>query len=183
MATTYAWIQHTGTATGSPSGGTTVTDPVTACNWKNSGVVGDAYGSYPVSESANSYEIFLAGKITGTYNNVLTGKHGHTSGAMPTNTTLKLQPAFTGDGDNPYTTPSTTANTALTVDGTSTISIASGVAVWFGATSPQATGKAATVDGTVTRYTTFMISQVQVGASPTPGDSASIVQSLQYLEN
>lgn len=183
MATTWAWIQHTGTQTGSPLGGTTVTDPVTACNWKNSGVVGDAYGSYPVSESTNSYSIYLAGKVTGTYNNILTGKFGHTSGAMPTNTTLKTQPAFTADGDNPYTTPSTTANAALTVDSTSTISISSGVAVWFGATSPQATGKAATQTGAATRYTTFMISQVQVGASPTPGDSASIVLSCQYLEN
>lgn len=184
MAATFAFIQDTGTQTGSPTKGTTRTDPVTACNWKNSGVVGDVYSSYPIPEGANSFEIALAGKFSGTFNNVLGGLWAHTAGTVPTNGTLKSSPACTGDGDRwLYTTPSATTNATLTYNATTAIAITSGVAVFFGATGPEATGKASTMTGAATRYTNYLTTQIQTAAGHAAGDSPSITLTLRYQEN
>lgn len=183
MAATATWYADHGTQTGSPTKGTS-RDAASDVNWKNSDVQDNAYTSYPITDGENSYEIWLNCKFTAsTFNNVLAGLFAHTSTAFGTGLTLKGTPACTGDGDRLlYTTPSTTANAALTTNMTSAIAIGSGVAVFFGATGPEATGKAATVDGTVDRYTNFLTTQLQTsGASA--GDTAQVTLTLQYNEN
>lgn len=81
-----------------------------------------------------------------------------------------------------YATPATTANANLTTDMTSAIAIGSGVAVWFGATGPEASGKAASM-ATNPCYTGFLITQLQTTVSAAPGDTASVTLTLQYNEN
>lgn len=89
---------------------------------------------------------------------------------------------MTADGDNrTYTTPSTTTNANLTNNMTSVIAIGSGVAVWFGATGPEATGKAASSTNATT-YTNWLVTQLQTsGASA--GDTTQMTLTLQYQEN
>lgn len=89
--------------------------------------------------------------------------------------------AFGQSGLN-YTTPSTTANANLTTNMTSAIAIGSGVAVWFGATGPEASGKA-TSSTAATTYTNFLTTQLQTTGSAAAGDTAQVTLTLQYSEN
>lgn len=81
-----------------------------------------------------------------------------------------------------YTTPSTTTNASLTTDMTSAIAIGSGVAVWFGATGPEASGKATSTTSNPA-YTNFLPTQLQTTTSAAAGDTSSITETLQYAEN
>lgn len=184
MAATYTWVRDTGAQTGSPTKGTTRTDPVTDTNWKNTDTVGTAYSAAPITAGNNSFEIWNFGHFTGTWNQVLTGLFAHTLTAFGTGLTLKGVPNCTGDGDRLlYTTPSATANTNLTVDMTSAIAIGSGVTVCFGITGPEATGKATSKNSGADIYTNYLTTQLQTTGSAAPGDTATVTLSLQYLEN
>lgn len=183
MAATFAFDRDTGTQTGSPTKGTTRTAGVTVVNWKNTDTEGTAYSAAPITAGNNSYELWTFGHFSGTYNQISAGLWAHTATAFGTGLTLKSTPACTGDGDRLlYTTPSTTANTALTVDATSAIAIGSGVAVFFGATGPEATGKAATMT-TNPCYTNYLTTQLQTSGSAAAGDTAQVTMTLQYNEN
>lgn len=182
MAATFDWQEDTGSATGSPAKGATRTTGVTDVNWKNSGVQTDAYTSFPITAGNNSYEKWQFGKFTGSFNNILNGKFAHTSGTFGTGLTLKGVPS--GATPVTYTTPSATANANLTVDMTSAISIASGTTVYFGATGPEASGKAASAAydaGGV--YTNYLTTQLQTTTSAAAGDTATVTLTLQYDEN
>lgn len=183
MAATFDWNRDTGTQTGSPTKGTTRSTGVTDTNWKNTDTFGTAYSAAPITAGSNSYEIWNFGKFTGTFNQVSAGLFAHTLTAFGTGLTLKGTPACTGDGDRLlYTTPSTTANTSLTTDMTTAIAIGSGVAVCFGATGPEATGKA-TSSTNATTYTNYLTTQLQTTGSAAAGDTATVTLTLQYNEN
>lgn len=185
MAATFAFQEDTGAATGSPAKGTTRTNPATDANWKNSGVVTDVYSDYPITAGNNGFQKALFGVFAiDTFNEISAGLFAHTATAFGSNLTLKGIKAMTADADRwLYVTPSAAADANLTVDMTTAIAIASGVAVWFGATGPEATGKAATMDGTADRYTTFLTTQLQTAVGAAAGDCAQITLSLQYSEN
>jgi hypothetical protein len=183
MAATFEFNRDTGTQTGSPTKGTTRTTAVTDTNWKNSDTYGTAYSAAPITAGNNSFEIWNFGKFSGTFNQILAGLFAHTATAFGTGLTLKGTPACTGDGDRLlYTTPSATANAALSVDMTAAIAIGSGVAVFFGATGPEATGKASSMT-TNPCYTNYLTTQLQTSGSAAAGDTATVTLTLQYNEN
>lgn len=182
MAATFEFNRDTGTQTGSPTKGTTRTTAVTDTNWKNTDTYGTAYSAAPITDGNNSFEIWNFGKFSGTFNQISAGLFAHTSTAFGTGLTLKGTPACTGDGDRLlYTTPSATTNAALTNNMTSAIAIGSGVAVFFGATGPEATGKAATMT-TNPCYTNYLTTQLQTSGAAA-GDTATVTLTLQYNEN
>lgn len=182
MAATFDWQEDTGTQTGSPTKGTTRTTGVTDVNWKNSGTQGTAYSAAPISDGSNSFEKWQFGKFSGTFNQILSGLFAHTSTAFGTGLTLKGPPACTGDGDRLlYTTPSASTNANLTTNMTSAIAIGSGVGVCFGATGPEATGKATSMT-TNPCYTNFLTTQLQTSGAAA-GDTATATLTLQYQEN
>lgn len=183
LTATFDWQLDTGTATGSPAKGTTRNTGITNNNWKNIDDAGSAYSSYPITAGNNSYERFLFGKFTGTFNQILNGKFAHTATAFGTGLTLKGFTSMTADGDNEtYVTPSTSANAALSVDMTSVTAIGSGQVVWFGATGPEATGKASSTTSNP-GYTNWLVTQLQTTGSADPGDTANVTLTLQYEEN
>lgn len=183
FAATFDFQQDTGTATGSPAKGTTRTTGVANSNWKNSGVQTDVYSSFPISAGNNSFQVVLFGKFTGTFNTILSGLFAHTATAFGTGLTLKGVPTCTGDGDRYlYVTPSATADSNLSTDMTSAIAIGSGVAVFFGATGPEATGKASSSTNATT-YSTYCATQLQTTGSAAAGDTATVTLTLQYQEN
>jgi len=182
MAATFEFQRDTGTQTGTPTKGTT-RSTTTDTNWKNSDTFATAYSAAPITAGNNSFEIWNFGHFSGTFNEISAGLFAHTATAFGTGLTLKGTPACTGDGDRLlYTTPSASANANLTVDMTSAISIASGVAVFFGATGPEATGKAATMT-TNPCYTNYLTTQLQTSAAAAAGDTATVTLTLQYNEN
>lgn len=183
MAATFEWNRDTGAATGSPAKGTTRSTAVTDTNWKNTDTFATAYSAAPITAGNNSFEIWNFGKFTGTFNTILSGLFAHTATAFGTGLTLKGTPACTGDGDRLlYTTPSTTANAALTTNMTAPIAIGSGVSVCFGATGPEATGKAASMT-TNPCYTNYLTTQLQTTGAAVAGDTATVTLTLEYQEN
>ena len=183
MAATFEWNRDTGAATGSPAKGTTRTVAVTDTNWKNTDTYATAYSAAPITAGNNSFEIWNFGKFTGTFNTILSGLFAHTATAFGTGLTLKGTPACTGDGNRLlYTTPSTATNTALTTNMTTPIAIGSGVSVCFGATGPEATGKAASMT-TNPCYTNYLTTQLQTTGSAVAGDTATVTLTLEYQEN
>jgi hypothetical protein len=60
--------------------------------------------------------------------------------------------------------------------------IGSGKAVWFGATGPANSGKAAS-STTATSYTNYLTTQLQTTSSAAAGDTANVTLTLQYDEN
>jgi|SRR5579859_949011 len=183
MPATFDWEADTGAATGSPAKGTTRTTGITDNNWKNIDDSTTAYSAAPITAGNNSYERWTFGKFSGTFNQILSGLWAHTATAFGTGLTLKGVPATSSDGTRPlYTTPSTSANSTFTVDMTSAISISSGVAIFFGATGPEATGKASSTTSNPS-YTNYLGSQLQTTSSAAPGDTAQVTLTLQYQEN
>jgi hypothetical protein len=183
MAATFEFERDTGASTGSPAKGTTRTAAVTDTNWKNTDTYGTAYSAAPITAGNNSFEIWNFGHFSGSFNQISTGLFAHTSTAFGTGLTLKGIANNTGDGDRIlYTTPSATANSNLTVDMTTAISIGSGTTVCFGATGPEATGKATSM-ATNPCYTVYLTTQLQTSGSAAAGDTATVTLTLQYNEN
>lgn len=182
MPATFAFDRDHGAATGSPAKGTTRSAGVTDVNWKNSDVEATAYSAAPITDGSNSYENWLFGHFSGSYNEISAGLFAHTATAFGTGLTLKGPPACTGDGDRLlYTTPATTTNANLTTNMTSAIAIGSGVAVCFSATGPEATGKAASTTANPA-YTNYLTTQLQTSGAAS-GDTATVTLTLQYNEN
>lgn len=183
MSATFDWQSDHGAQTGSPTKGTTRATGRTEINWKNIDDATTAYSSSPITAGNNSFENWLFGKFTGTFNQISGGLFAHTLTAFGTGLTLKGTPACSGDGSRLlYTTPSTSTNANLTTDMTSAIAIGSGVQVCFGATGPEATGKATSMT-TNPCYTNFLTTQLQSTSGAAAGDTAQVTLTLQYNEN
>lgn len=155
---------------------------VTNVNWKNIDDATTAYTAAPITAGNNSFEKWLFGAFSGSYNSISAGLFAHTAGAFGTGLTLKGPPTMTSDTtDLAFTTPSTSANATLTNDMTAAVAITSGVAVWFGLTSPTAAGKAAsTTDNPA--WTNYLTSQLQTTGSAAAGDTATATLTLRYDE-
>lgn len=163
--------------------GQTITHAVTNVNWKNIDDTTTAYTSSPITAGNNSYEKWQAGHFSGTYNQISNGFFAHTAGSFGTGLTLKGQPTMTADGDRlTYTTPATTANSSLTVDMTSVISITSGQVVFFGPTSANASGKASSTTSNPA-WTNYLTTQLQTTSGAAAGDTATATLTLRYDEN
>ncbi len=183
MAATFEFEEDNGAASGSPAKGTTRTAARTEANWKNIDDSTTTYSSQPITAGNNSYQKNQFGHFSGTFNQISAGLFAHTAGSFPTGCTLKGVPTCSSDGTRYlYVTPSTSADSNLTTDMTTAIAIGSGVGVFFGATGPEATGKASSMT-TNPCYTNFLTTQLQTTSSAPAGDIASQTLTLQYNEN
>lgn len=93
MAATFAFDRDHGAATGNPNHGTTTSTSVSDVNWKNSDTEATAYSAAPITGGNNSFENWLFGHFSGTYNQILSLLFAHTSTAFGTGLTLKGPPA------------------------------------------------------------------------------------------
>ena len=126
MAATFEFDEANGA-------GETVTHGRAETNWKNIDDSTTAYSSAPITAGNNSFDKWLSGHFSGTYNQIAAGLWAHTAGAMGAGLTIKGQPAMTIDADRlAYATPSAATNASLTFDQTAVVAITSGRAVWFG---------------------------------------------------
>lgn len=183
MAATFAFDVDYGTQTGSPTRGTSTESGATDTNWQNSGDPTATYSSNPITAGNNSYDFWLFGHFSGTYNQISAGLYAHTATAFGSGLTLVGTPACTGDGDRLlYTTPAATANANLTNDMTTAIAIGSGVAVFFSGTGPYSTGKASSTTSNPA-YTNYLTTQLQTTGSAAAGDTAQVTLTLRYNEN
>src|SRR3990167_8814565 len=175
MAATFEFDEANGA-------GETITHNITKADWKNQDSSTDNYASFPITDGNNGFDKWLSGHFSGTYNQISTGLFAHTAGAMGAGLTIKGQPAMTVDADRlAYATPSTTTNASLTFNQTSVVAIGSGRAVWFGATGPATSGKAASMS-TNPCYTNYLTHQLQTSGAGA-GDTATATFTLRYNEN
>ena len=139
-----------------------------------------AYSSSPIVAGTNSFDKWLNGHFSGAYNQILNGKWAHTAGVLGTGLTLKGAP--TGASQLTYTTPATSANANLSVDMTAVTAIGSGTVVYFGPTSANTAGKAASTVSNPA-WTNYLTHQLQTTGSAVAGDTTSTTIMLQYDEN
>ena len=175
MAATFEFQEDNGAATGSPAKGATRTTGVTQNNWKNTDDVATAYTSSPVTAGLNSFTKYQFGRLTGSFNQISAGLWAHTAGTLPTGVTLK------GIVTSSYATPSTATNSALSVNMSSPISIASGQTVLFSTTGPEGASPAATL--ATAGYTQYLATQIQTTGSAPAGDIGVQTLTLRYNEN
>jgi hypothetical protein len=170
MAAHFIWYEDNGA-------GPTSTSGVSNVNWKNVDDTGTVYTASPITAGNNSYEKWQYGRFQGPFNQVLNGKWSHTAGVFGANLTLKGAPS--GASQLTYATPSTTTNASLSVDMTAVTAIASGTAVYFGATGPNTAGKATSSTANPS-FTNYLTTQLQTTASASAGDTISATITLQY---
>src|SRR5205823_10172960 len=133
-----------------------------------------AYSSSVLVAGVNSFDKWQFGHFSGTFNQILNGLWSHTATAFGTGLTLKASPTMTADANRlAYATPSATTNANLTYDATAVTAIGSGKVVWFGATGPANSGKAASMT-TNPCYTNYLTTQLQTTTSAAAGDTASV---------
>jgi hypothetical protein len=174
MAATFGWQQ-------SNTAGQTITTAADV-NWENIDDNTTLYSAAPITSGNNSFEIWLAGHLSGTFNSISAGLFAHTATAFGSFLTLKGPAA--GSSQLTFATPSTTTNSSLTTDMTSAIAIGSGVSVYFGITSANTAGKAATFSTANTdNWTNYLTTQLQTAAGVAAGDTAQVTLTLQYNEN
>ncbi len=176
MAATFEWDEANGA-------GETVTHTRTETNWKNIDDSTTAYTAAPITAGSNSFDKWQYGHFSGTYNQILGGLWSHTAGAFGTGLTLKASPTMTVDADRlAYATPAVATNANLSYDATAVTAIGSGKVVFFGATGPANSGKAASTTSNPA-YTNYLTTQLQTTGSAAAGDTATATLTLRYQEN
>lgn len=174
MAATFQYQEDNGAATGSPAQGATRTT-ITRGDWKSVDDTTTPYASATVQAGYNSFSKYIFGRFTGTFNQISDGRWAHTAGVFPAGVSLR------GLVSSTYQTPSQTTNVALTANMTPVIDIASGQAVLFSPTGPQAATPTATLSAA--GYSQYLITQLQTLSTAPAGDIGEITLTLRYNEN
>ena len=183
MPATFNWGEDNGTATGSPSHGTTRSGIgnstyATDVNWKADDSCttngGTLYSASPIQAGNNSYGKYQYGIFSGSFHQISSALWAHTAGAFGTGLTLA------GEVTSTYATPSTTTIGGST-NMTTAISIGSGQSVDFSTTDPSAASPTATLSAA--GYTQYLLTQLQTTSGAAPGDCTTVTLTLQYNEN
>lgn len=173
MPASVTFQRDTGAATGSPAKGTSRGNAGDV-NWKNVDDIATGPSSAKIVAGNNSFEIFLFALISGTFTQLSNGLFAHTAGTYGAGFTL------VGAVSSTYTTPSTSANAALTVDMTSPIAITSGEAVLFSTTGPEDASPTSTLSAA--GYSQYMVTQLQTTAAASAGLTSTQTLSFQWDE-
>ena len=173
MAATAQWQEDNGSATGTPSKGTSRGN-ASNVNWKSVDDTSTAYTSATIIAGDNSYPKYSFVKFTGSFNQISSGKFAHTSGSLGTGLSLKSKVTST------YATPSASAISGAT-DISTAISIGSGASVNFSTTGPEGSSPTSTLSAS--GYTQYLVTQLQTTGSAAAGDIGSQTLTFQWNEN
>lgn len=168
MAATFTWSGTYGVGAG------TVLDLGTSgnlFNFKSLNSLTSAadYTTYTVVAGTSSYEVFLRGKFTGTFNRIANIQAWKSSGGPDAGITLK----WDGDGNTAYTE----AVSATSVIATTTMPTGDP------GTANVSIGNALTGALSATGYTDYMVLQLQSTTAAAAGDSSTYTFSLSYDES
>lgn len=183
MSATFTWCEDNGAATGSPSHGTTRTGfggsgSTTDVNWKSvddcTNNSGTAYTAARITIGQNGFVKNTYAFLSGSFNTILSGLwSANTAGTLGSNLTL------IGTVTSTYVAASTATLSGTTF--TTTVPIASGLAVNFSTTGPEGSLPTATL--TSAGYSQYLQSQLQTAAGAAAGNTAVITLTIQYNEN
>jgi len=168
MAATFQWWGEYGT-TASP----TTADLGTSgnlFNFKTSNSLASAadYTSYPITAGNNSYDVWLKGHFTGTFNKVQNAKFWKSAGGPDTGISLKWEGITTA-----YATPTTANSTYASADVPTTSPGSANVS--FGGS----------LAGSITAagYSDFITLQMRTTTGASAGDTSTYTFTLTYDEN
>ena len=168
MAATFQWWGEYG-STGSP---TTADLGVSGnlFNFKTSNSLADEsdYTSYPITAGNNSYDVWLKGHFTGTFNKIQNGKFWKSSGALGTGETVKFIGNVTA-----FHTPTTGESSYASAD-VETSSPGSANVGFEGSLAGDITA-----DG----YSDFITLQLRTTTASEAGDTETFTFTLTYDEN
>ena len=167
MALTYNWNQRTGA-----TGDTTTSDLGVSgnlFNFQNQDVASAAeYTAYPITAGNNSYEVWLRGHFTGSFNKVQNLQLWKSAGTLGTGETLYWKDGGDETYAEPLATDILTDATVPTADpASSNVSIGGSQA-----SSLSAAG-----------YSDYVVLQLRTAASAEAGDTETFTFTLQYDEN
>ena len=168
MAATFNWWGEYGDS-GSP---TTADLGVSGnlFNFKTSNSLASAadYTSYPITAGNNSYEVWLKGHFTASFNKVQNAKFWKSSGGPDTGVTLKWNGVTTA-----YVTP-VTANSSIATTDAPTASPGSANVSFNG-----------DLGGSITAagFSDFVVLQMQTTTAAAAGDTSTYTFTLTYDEN
>jgi hypothetical protein len=182
MPSTFEWGEDYGASTGSPAKGTTRVVPVPndntgQLNWKNAGDSGVTdFTTSPIQAGNRSFDKHQFGKWSGTFNQIIADRWGHTGGTPGSGITIKGKVGAT------YRTPATTDNTALDVDITTPVAIGSGLVYQVGATGPEAAGKGANTTSNPA-FSDWLTTQLHTTSEAAPGNIGTMTFTIRWDEN
>jgi len=168
MAATYNWSGTYGTTPG------TTVDLGTSgnlFNFKNFDSLASAvdYTSYPVTAGDNSYEVWLRGHFTGTFNSIQNLQFWKSDGATDTGISIK----WDGSGNTAYASPVATTSTVATTAVPTSDPGAANVTI----------GSALDGELAAEGYSDYIVLQVQSTVEASAGDSSTYTFTLQYDES
>lgn len=170
MSATFNWVQTHGT-----SASPTHTALGTSGNLFNYKRANDAtaanYSSYPITAGTNSYEVFLRGRWTGTFNSISNLQMWRSVNFSPA-TGLSIMwkgNNHTSFNSNPTTGTSTIATSAIPTSdpGTANVSIGGSVAGSLAASG----------------YSDYIVTQLQTTSAAAAGDTSLCTLTMQYDES
>lgn len=126
------------------------------------------YTSYPITAGNNSYEIWLRGHFTGTFNKIQTAKFWKSSGDLGTGISI-LWDGTTVAYVTPIKTTSSIATDAIPTSSPSSANVSFG----------------GDLDGNITAagYTDYIIMQMQTTVATSAGDTNIYTYTMTYQEN
>jgi len=168
MAAIFKWAQRYGAPAGTlselgPSGN--------LFNFKNADDATAAnYTTYPITAGRNSFDVWLQGKFTGTFNKVQNVQFWKSSGAYGAGEVIQWDPAT----PNAYAQPATGAigggaNIPSGDPGSANVSI--------GDAAPSAS------ELTASGYSDYLVLQLQTTTGAEAGDTDTFSYTMQYDEN
>lgn len=190
MAATATWCEDHGSATGSPAHGTTrdgfgadTNFPVN-CNWKSAdNTNATAYTAAAIGSPGNSYEKWQYVQFSGTFNAIFNAKwspHASPGDIDSGHVSHAGKITLWGAVLSAYTTPSTSANSALTTDFSKQVYAFQGLPVKFSTVGPQGASPADVL--TAPGYSQYLVSQLRVASGVTTGTDVWAVATLFIYE-
>lgn len=168
MAATFAWSQSNGA-------GQTISDSIGSINFGSNDSANLVPETYPITAGSYSYEVYIRGKLTGTYTKVDNVQFWKSAGAYQTGETI----FWTGSvAAASYATPVVTASTKAvgsvpTADpGTANVSIGGALAGSLYSNGAGTTGS----------YTDYIVMQTKTETSTPAGATNIKTFTLQYDE-
>jgi len=168
MAATFNWWGEYGTSGASTTADLGVSGNL--FNYKTSNSLASAadYTSYPITAGNNSYEVWLKGHFTASFNKIQNAKFWKSAGGPDSGVSL----VFDGD-TTAYATPTSAASTAAAAamptasPGSANVSFAGSLA------------------GSITAagYSDYIVTQMQTTTAAAAGDTSTYTYTLTYDEN
>lgn len=167
MALTYNWNQRTGATAATTTSDLGISGNL--FNFQSQDVASAAeYAAYPVTASENSYEVWLRGHFTGSFNKVQNLQLWLSAGTEGTGETLYWKDGGTGT----YIAPAVTTSVATTVIPTSDPGSSN-----VGINDSQASSLSAA------GYSDYIVMQLRTTSAAEAGDTETFTYTLQYDEN